>query len=51
MRYADSVGLYDVVRRMRALAALPGADPQFWTPAPRLARLAAEGGAFTGGAA
>jgi 3-hydroxyacyl-CoA dehydrogenase len=51
MRYADSVGVYDVVRRMRALAALPGADPQFWTPAPLLARLAAEGGSLTGGAA
>ncbi len=51
MRYADSVGLYDVVRRMRQFAGLPGADPGFWAPAPLLARLAAEGGAFTGGAA
>ena len=51
MRYADSVGLYDVVRRIRHFATLPGGDAQFWTPAPLLARLAAEGGSFTGGAA
>jgi 3-hydroxyacyl-CoA dehydrogenase len=51
MRYADTVGLYEVVRRMHKLAALPDADTAFWTPAPLLQRLAAEGGSITGGAA
>jgi 3-hydroxyacyl-CoA dehydrogenase len=36
---------------MRAFGAQPGGDAEFWTPAPLLARLAAEGGSFTGGAA
>ena len=51
MRYADSQSLYEVARRMRAFGAQPGGDAEFWTPAPLLARLAAEGGSFTGGAA
>jgi len=51
MRYADSQGLYEVARRMRAFGAQPGGDAEFWTPAPLLARLAAESGSFTGGAA
>jgi 3-hydroxyacyl-CoA dehydrogenase len=46
MFYADQVGLYDVVQRMRQFAHNPNADPPFWQPAPLLARLAAEGGAF-----
>jgi 3-hydroxyacyl-CoA dehydrogenase len=46
MLYADTVGLYDVVQRMRRLAANPLDEPGFWTPAPLLARLAAEGGRF-----
>jgi 3-hydroxyacyl-CoA dehydrogenase len=37
MFYADTVGLYTVVRRMKELG---------WTPAPRLARLADEGQTF-----
>ena len=51
MCYADEVGAYSVVRRMRELARNPYGDPGFWTPAPLLARLAATGGQFnsTGG--
>jgi len=47
MRYADEVGLYNVVRAMGRFAALPNADKAFWKPAPLLARLAAEGKSFT----
>ncbi|MET0732113.1 MAG: 3-hydroxyacyl-CoA dehydrogenase NAD-binding domain-containing protein [Casimicrobiaceae bacterium] len=48
MLYADMTGLYSVIRRMHAFAAMPGADAAFWTPAPLLARLAAEGRTFNG---
>ena len=48
MFYADMLGLYNVVRRMHAFAAGPGAAAVFWTPAPLLVRLAAEGGTFNG---
>ena len=51
MQYADSRTIYEVARRMQAFAALPGADSAFWTPAPLVARLAAEGGSFNGGGA
>ena len=51
MKYADSQTLYEVARRMEGFAALPGADARFWTPAPLLARLAAESGSFNGGGA
>ncbi len=47
MRYADEVGLYNVVRSMARFAALPHADAAFWKPAALLARLAAEGKSFT----
>jgi 3-hydroxyacyl-CoA dehydrogenase len=46
MCYADTVGLYAVVRRMAEFARNPHGDPQFWTPAPLLARLAASSGTF-----
>ena len=46
MLYADTLGLYNVVRAMARIAALPRADTDFWRPAPLLARLAAEGGSF-----
>jgi 3-hydroxyacyl-CoA dehydrogenase len=46
MLYADMLGLYNVVRSMRRIAADPRADPAFWAPAPLLARLAAEGKTF-----
>lgn len=51
MKYADTFGVYDVVRRMRVYAAQPGADVAFWTPAALLQRLAKDGGTITGGAA
>ncbi|MEI6225312.1 MAG: 3-hydroxyacyl-CoA dehydrogenase NAD-binding domain-containing protein [Deltaproteobacteria bacterium] len=47
MRYADEVGLYNVVRSMARYAALPHADATFWKPAALLARLAADGKSFT----
>jgi len=48
MLYADMQGPFNVIRRMREFAAMPGADAAFWAPAPLLARLAADGGAFNG---
>jgi 3-hydroxyacyl-CoA dehydrogenase len=48
MLYADTLGLYNVVRSMARLAANAHADPAFWQPAPLLARLAAEGKTFNG---
>ncbi len=48
MLYADMTGLYNVVNRMADFAANPHGDAAFWTPAPRLARLAAEGREFNG---
>jgi 3-hydroxyacyl-CoA dehydrogenase len=47
MCYADSQGLFNVVRTMRRFAQNPHDDAQFWQPAPLLARLAAEGKSFT----
>jgi 3-hydroxyacyl-CoA dehydrogenase len=47
MRYADEVGLTNVLRAMARFAALPRADAAFWKPAGLLARLAAEGASFT----
>ena len=47
MHYADSVGLYNVVRSMRRLAKNPHGDPAAWEPAPLLAKLAAEGKSFS----
>jgi 3-hydroxyacyl-CoA dehydrogenase len=46
MFYADTIGLYGVVRRMKRFAANPHGDPDFWKPAPLLAKLAAEGKSF-----
>ena len=46
MHYADSVGLYNVVRSMRRLQKNPHGDPAVWEPAPLLAKLAAEGKSF-----
>jgi 3-hydroxyacyl-CoA dehydrogenase len=48
MRYADEVGLFNVVRAMQRFAENPHGDPGFWKPAPLLARLAAAGKTFTG---
>ncbi|MEH3087457.1 MAG: 3-hydroxyacyl-CoA dehydrogenase NAD-binding domain-containing protein [Xylophilus ampelinus] len=46
MLYADQVGLPNVVRALKRIAAEPGADAAFWTPAPLLVRLAEEGKTF-----
>jgi len=46
MFYADTVGLYMVARRMRQFAAQPGADADFWQPAPLLAERASQGKSF-----
>ncbi len=46
MFYADTIGLYGVVRSMNRFAANPHGDPGFWKPAPLLTRLAAEGKSF-----
>ena len=47
MHYADSVGLAHVVATMQRFAKNPLADAKFWTPAPLLTRLAAEGKTFS----
>ncbi len=47
MRYADEIGLYNVVQDMKRFSRNPNDDATFWEPAPLLARLAAEGGRFT----
>jgi 3-hydroxyacyl-CoA dehydrogenase len=49
MRYADEVGLFNVVRAMQRHAAADPANRQAgaWVPAPLLARLAADGKSFT----
>ena len=46
MLYADEMGLYNVVDRMKRFAASPRGDPGFWKPAPLLAKLASEGKRF-----
>jgi len=47
MCYADTVGLFNVVQAMKRFAKNPMDDASFWTPAPLLARLVAEGKSFT----
>jgi 3-hydroxyacyl-CoA dehydrogenase len=47
MFYADQVGLTEVVRALRRIAATPGVDTTFWTPAPLLVRSAHEGSSFS----
>ena len=46
MNYADEVGLFNVVQAMARFAQNPLDDAKFWTPAPLLAKLAAEGKTF-----
>ena len=48
MLYADMLGLPKVIELMKGFAANPNGDPAFWTPAPLLVKLAAEGKGFTG---
>jgi 3-hydroxyacyl-CoA dehydrogenase len=47
MHYADSLGLFNVVRAMRRLARNPHGDSSAWEPAPLLQKLAAEGKSFS----
>ncbi len=47
LRYADEVGLFNVVQAMQRFAKNPLDDAKFWQPAPLLARLAAEGKTFS----
>ena len=47
MNYADTVGLFNVLTSMKRFAANPLDDAEFWTPAPLLAKLAAEGKSFS----
>jgi 3-hydroxyacyl-CoA dehydrogenase len=47
MNYADTVGLFNVVQTMKRFARNPADDASFWTPAPLLAKLAAEGKSFS----
>ena len=47
MHYADTLGLYSVIRSMRRLGKNPHGDPAAWQPAPLLARLAADGKSFS----
>lgn len=51
MHYAESRTLYEVARRMREFATLPGADKAFWQPAELLQQCIAAGRGFDGGAA
>lgn len=48
MLYADTVGLYTIIKKMRQFESDPHADPEFWKPASLMLRLAAEGRGFTG---
>lgn len=47
MHYADEIGLPNVVRALRRIAAESPADAAAWTPAPLLVRLAQEGKRFS----
>jgi 3-hydroxyacyl-CoA dehydrogenase len=46
MFYADTIGLYTVLSRMRQFAANPNSDPEFWRPASLLVRLASGATSF-----
>ena len=48
MFYADQVGAARVLERIREFGRNPHGDPDFWTPAPLLERLAHAGGSFSG---
>jgi 3-hydroxyacyl-CoA dehydrogenase len=47
--YADTVGLYTIIQRMRHFQSNPHADPEFWKPAPLILKLAVEGRRFSEG--
>jgi 3-hydroxyacyl-CoA dehydrogenase len=48
MFFADQTGLHVVAHALESIAAQPGSDTAFWTPAPLLTRLAREGQTFNG---
>ena len=48
MFFADTVGLHEIARSLRGIAAQPGSDAAAWTPAPLLTRLADQGQTFNG---
>ena len=47
MFYADQVGLAEVLRAIQAIGKQPSGEPEMWTPAPLLMRLAQEGKTFS----
>ena len=47
MFYADQVGLTEVARDLKRIAATAGAEADFWQPAALLTRLAAQGKTFS----
>jgi 3-hydroxyacyl-CoA dehydrogenase len=47
MCYADTVGIFEVIERMKRFARNPRDDAAFWQPAPLLERLLAEGKTLT----
>jgi 3-hydroxyacyl-CoA dehydrogenase len=47
MFYADTVGLYDVLRSMKRFHDDPHGDPAFWKPAELIGKLAAGGKSFS----
>jgi 3-hydroxyacyl-CoA dehydrogenase len=49
MFYAGQVGLSEVARALKHIAAQPHVDKAFWTPAPLLSRLSSEGKTFSKG--
>ncbi len=48
MFFADQTGLHVVASALEKIAAQPGSDPDAWTPASLLARLAHQGQTFNG---
>jgi 3-hydroxyacyl-CoA dehydrogenase len=48
MFFADQTGLHVVASALEKIAAQPGSDPDAWTPAPLLSRLAHQGQTFNG---
>jgi 3-hydroxyacyl-CoA dehydrogenase len=48
MLHADTLGLFNVRRRLRELASMPIGDAAFFTPAPLIERLTGEGKTFNG---
>jgi 3-hydroxyacyl-CoA dehydrogenase len=48
LKYADEVGLFNVVQAMKRFQKNPRDDAKFWEPAPLIQRLVAEGKNFNG---